>query len=60
MNFSRQQNRKKSNFWCGGRSKRELFHLEHFLSLEREYPNFKFHVVLSEPLEEDNWKVKNN
>ena len=49
---------RKVTFWYGGRSKRELFYLEHFLSLEREYPNFKFHVVLSEPLEEDNWKVK--
>ena len=49
---------RKVTFWYGGRSKRELFYLEHFLSLERVYHNFKFHVVLSEPLEEDNWKVK--
>jgi Na+-transporting NADH:ubiquinone oxidoreductase subunit F len=45
-------------YWYGGRSKRELFYLEHFRELERKFPNFKFYIVLSEPLEEDNWKVK--
>ena len=45
-------------FWYGGRSKRELFYIEHFRALERDFPNFKFYVALSEPSEEDNWKVK--
>ena len=45
-------------YWYGGRSKRELFYLDHFYELEREFPNFKFYLALSEPLEEDNWKVK--
>ncbi len=45
-------------YWYGGRSKRELFYLEHFYELERKFPNFKFYLALSEPLEEDNWKVK--
>ena len=45
-------------FWYGGRSKRELFYLEHFRALERDFPNFKFYVALSEPSEEDNWSVK--
>ncbi len=45
-------------YWYGGRSKRELFYLEHFFALERKFPNFKFYLALSEPLEEDNWKVK--
>jgi len=49
---------RKVNFWYGGRSRRELFYLEHFRSLEREYPNFKFHLVLSDALEEDNWIEK--
>ncbi|MGB0404027.1 MAG: NADH:ubiquinone reductase (Na(+)-transporting) subunit F [Salibacteraceae bacterium] len=49
---------RKVSYWYGGRSKRELFYLEHFNALERDFPNFKFHLVLSEPLEEDNWKVK--
>ncbi len=45
-------------YWYGGRSKRELFYLEHFRELEREFPNFQFFLALSEPLPEDNWKVK--
>ncbi|WP_440882195.1 NADH:ubiquinone reductase (Na(+)-transporting) subunit F [Tenacibaculum sp. C7A-26P2] len=51
---------RKVSYWYGGRSKRELFYLEHFWALEKEFPNFKFHIALSEPLEEDNWKVKEN
>ncbi|MFI2742295.1 NADH:ubiquinone reductase (Na(+)-transporting) subunit F [Zhouia sp. PK063] len=51
---------RKVSYWYGGRSKRELFYLEHFYELEREFPNFKFYLVLSEPLPEDNWKTKEN
>lgn len=49
---------RKVTYWYGGRSKRELFYTEHFRALERDFPNFKFFIALSEPLEEDNWKVK--
>lgn len=49
---------RKVSYWYGGRSKRELFYLEHFEKLEKEFPNFKFYLALSEPLDEDNWKVK--
>jgi Na+-transporting NADH:ubiquinone oxidoreductase subunit F len=49
---------RKVTYWYGGRSKRELFYIEHFRALERDFPNFKFYMALSEPLEEDNWKVK--
>ena len=49
---------RKVNFWYGGRSKRELFYVDHFRALEKDFPNFKFYIALSEPLEEDNWKVK--
>jgi len=45
-------------YWYGGRSKRELFYLDHFNSIAKEFPNFKFFVVLSEPAPEDNWTVK--
>jgi Na+-transporting NADH:ubiquinone oxidoreductase subunit F len=48
---------RKSTFWYGGRSLRELFYMEDFEKIEKENPdNFKFEVALSEPLEEDNWK----
>ena len=45
-------------FWYGGRSKRELFYVDHFKALEKDFENFKFYIALSEPLEEDNWKEK--
>ena len=49
---------RKVNFWYGGRSKRELFYIEHFKALEKDFPNFKFYMALSEPNKEDNWKIK--
>lgn len=49
---------RKVSYWYGGRSKRELFYLDHFRQIEKEFPNFQFHVVLSEPLPEDNWTEK--
>lgn len=51
---------RKVTFWYGGRSKRELFYVEEFRQIEKEFPNFKFHVVLSEPMPEDNWVEKKN
>jgi len=49
---------RKVTYWYGGRSKRELFYLKHFHDLEKEFPNFKFYLVLSEPAPEDNWVNK--
>ncbi|MFT5145457.1 MAG: Na+-transporting NADH:ubiquinone oxidoreductase subunit F [Polaribacter sp.] len=49
---------RKVSYWYGGRSKAELFYLEHFRALEKDFPNFKFYIALSDPLEVDNWKVK--
>jgi len=49
---------RKVTYWYGGRSKRELFYVDHFRALEKDFPNFKFYIALSEPLPEDNWKVK--
>ncbi len=43
-------------FWYGARSLREVFYAEQFEEIEREFPNFKFHIALSEPKGEDNWK----
>ncbi|PDH53614.1 MAG: NADH:ubiquinone reductase (Na(+)-transporting) subunit F [Bacteroidetes bacterium MED-G17] len=51
---------RKVTYWYGGRSKRELFYLDHFKEIEKQFPNFQFHIVLSEPKEEDNWKAKQN
>ena len=56
--FKTLRTNRKVTYWYGGRSKRELFYIDHFKKLEAEFPNFKFYMALSEPLEEDNWKVK--
>ncbi len=49
---------RKVSYWYGGRSRRELFYTEDFRAIEREFPNFKYHVALSEPQPEDGWTVK--
>jgi Na+-transporting NADH:ubiquinone oxidoreductase subunit F len=46
---------RKASFWYGGRSLRELFYVEDFTQLEKEHPNFSFHIALSEPKPEDHW-----
>ena len=51
---------RKVSYWYGGRSKRELFYLDDFRQIEEQFPNFKFHLVLSEPLPEDNWNAKDS
>jgi len=48
---------RKVTYWYGGRSKGELFYIHYFRDLEKDFPNFKFYLVLSEPMESDNWKV---
>ena len=47
---------RKVSYWYGGRSLRELFYVDEFRAIEKEFPNFKFHLALSEPLPEDNWE----
>jgi Na+-transporting NADH:ubiquinone oxidoreductase subunit F len=49
---------RKVTYWYGGRSKAELFYIHYFRDLEKDFPNFKFYMVLSEPLETDNWVEK--
>jgi Na+-transporting NADH:ubiquinone oxidoreductase subunit F len=49
---------RKVTYWYGGRSKAELFYIHYFRDLEKDFPNFKFYLALSEPMEADNWKVK--
>jgi Na+-transporting NADH:ubiquinone oxidoreductase subunit F len=46
---------RKVSFWYGARSTRELFYEEEFREIERKFPNFSFHIALSEPVPEDNW-----
>ena len=46
---------RKVSYWYGARSLREMFYEDQFRKIEAEFPNFKFHVALSDPLPEDNW-----
>jgi Na+-transporting NADH:ubiquinone oxidoreductase subunit F len=46
---------RKVSYWYGARSKREIFYEDHFRDIEEKFPNFSFHIALSEPLPEDNW-----
>jgi Na+-transporting NADH:ubiquinone oxidoreductase subunit F len=46
---------RKATFWYGGRSLRELFYVDQFQAIEKDFPNFKFNIGLSEPMPEDNW-----
>ena len=49
---------RKVTYWYGGRSRAELFYIHYFRDLEKEFPNFKFFLVLSDALPEDNWVNK--
>lgn len=49
---------RKVTYWYGGRSRAELFYIHYFRDLERDFPNFKFYLVLSDALESDNWVEK--
>lgn len=53
--FHTLKTKRKVSFWYGARSKREIFYEEDFRSIEREFPNFRFVIALSEPLAEDHW-----
>jgi len=46
---------RKISFWYGARSSNEMFYEEDFRKLEKEFPNFKFNIAMSEPQPQDNW-----
>jgi len=54
--FYNEQTKRKVSYWYGARSKREIFYEKEFKKMEKQFPNFNFHIALSEPKEEDNWK----
>lgn len=53
--FKRLKTSRKVTFWYGARSLREAFYIEDFDSIQRENPNFRWYLALSEPLPEDKW-----
>ncbi len=57
--LKRLHSKRKISFWYGARSLREAFYVEEFDELAEKYDNFDWHLVLSDPLPEDNWTGAN-
>lgn len=53
--FRRIKTDRKVTFWYGARSVREMFYVEDFDEIQKENPNFEWHVALSDALPTDNW-----
>lgn len=53
--FNTLKSGRKATFWYGARSRREIFYEEHFRAIEKKFPNFTFHIALSEAKPEDKW-----
>jgi Na(+)-translocating NADH:ubiquinone oxidoreductase F subunit len=49
------QTTRRISFWYGARSLQEIFYWDYFKDLEKRFPNFTFHLALSEAQAEDNW-----
>lgn len=51
--FYTEKCKRKVDFWYGARSLKENIYQEEYEKLAKEYENFEYHLVLSEPLPED-------
>ncbi len=47
--------KRKITYWYGARSLKEMFYVDEFNELEKKFPNFSWHIALSDPQPEDNW-----
>ncbi len=54
--LKRLKSNRKISFWYGARSLKELFYKEDYDGLAAEFPNFEWHVAMSDPQPEDNWE----
>lgn len=54
--LKRSHSNRKISYWYGARSLKELFYSDEFEKLAKQHSNFSWHVAMSEPLPEDNWK----
>ena len=54
--FETEQTGRRVSFWYGDRSLQEAFYRDYFDTLARRFPNFSFHLALSEPQPADNWR----
>ncbi|MDR3184900.1 MAG: NADH:ubiquinone reductase (Na(+)-transporting) subunit F [Prevotellaceae bacterium] len=53
--FHTLKTKRRVTFWYGARSRREIFYEKDFREIEAQFPNFNFHIALSEPKPEDHW-----
>ena len=51
--FKTEKTARQVDFWYGARSLKENIYQNEYEQLEREHDNFRYHLVLSEPLPED-------
>jgi len=52
--FETEKTGRRVSFWYGARSLQESFYRDYFENLARQFPNFSFHLALSEPQPGDN------
>ncbi|MBR4918344.1 MAG: NADH:ubiquinone reductase (Na(+)-transporting) subunit F [Bacteroidales bacterium] len=53
--FKNKHTQRKTTFWYGGRSRKELFYKDEFEQLAAEHDNFDFYIALSDVQPNDNW-----
>ena len=53
--FLTKKTTRKTSYWYGARSLREVFYENEFRDIEAKNSNFNFNLALSEPLKEDDW-----
>ncbi|MCB1119229.1 MAG: NADH:ubiquinone reductase (Na(+)-transporting) subunit F [Chlamydiia bacterium] len=51
--FYTEKTKRKVTLWYGARSLKENIYQEEYEALDKQYDNFSYHLVLSEPLKED-------
>lgn len=59
--FNTEKTKRKATLWYGARSIKENIYQEEYEALAKRFPNFFYHLVLSEPLPEDieaGWPAK--
>ncbi len=59
--FNTEKTKRRVTMWYGARSIKENIYQEEYEALQKEFPNFKYHLVLSEPLPDDiegGWPAK--
>ena len=54
--FRRLKTNRKVTFWYGARSLREAFYGDEFDEIAKDFPNFEWHLALSDAQPEDNWE----